>query len=141
MQMNSMMNSVVRNICLLAITFSCTQAEAQLTFPDSLDNCEKLALANNALNSTYIKLYREYETNAEFVYELERSQRVWVEYRMSLVLMTFPKQHPEEVYGETYEDCVCKVKTEATLERLAWLRRWEFPELYGDECSGSAGVK
>ena len=87
------------------------------------------------LNRVYKQILLEYADESFFLNNLKNSQRNWIKFRDSEVLVRFPRK--PEYYGSSYAYCVSAYMEELTRTRVLTLRVWLEGAVEGDMCSGT----
>lgn len=92
--------------------------------------------ADDALNSVYQQILKEYSGDPTFLLALKNSQRNWIGFRDSEVKMKYPDSGPGW-YGSTHPMCVSYYTAQLTTERTESLKQWIIGVEEGDACAGS----
>ena len=113
------------------------QGAAQTQSKMNQDVCAQYKQADQALNTTYSKVLKEYAKDPEFLSQLKQAQRAWVAFRDAHLAARFPKANKQTEYGSAYPACRCALLTEITQERTKQLKVWADGIPEGDMCTGS----
>jgi uncharacterized protein YecT (DUF1311 family) len=113
-----------------ALSFAQTQAEM------TLDARKKLEKAEGELNLLTDQIMQEYRDDTVFVRNFRASQKLWLQFRKTELLMKYPQRDPS-YYGSSFSMCVNLYLEELTRERIRKLTSWIEPDQDGDMCAGS----
>lgn len=101
------------------------------------DACAQYKKADQALNSTYARVLKDYAKDPQFLAKLKQAQRAWLLFRDAHLEARFPKPDKQAEYGSTYPTCRCSVLTGLTEQREKELKVWADGIPEGDVCNGS----
>jgi uncharacterized protein YecT (DUF1311 family) len=122
---------------IICLPFSCfCQSQAEM----NMEAKRKYELADKKLNSTYQRLLREYSKDLNFVQNLKKSQRIWIQFRDSELAMMYPEKETS-YYGSVFPLCWYSYMEELTKERIVKLSTWLTGVSEGEVCSGSIKTK
>jgi len=93
--------------------------------------------AIDELNRVYTLLEKTYEKDQIFLNKLQTAQRVWLQLRDADLEMKYPHADQLKYYGSIFLSCTTEFKTQMTLQRVEFLKRWLAGSEEGDVCSGS----
>jgi uncharacterized protein YecT (DUF1311 family) len=96
--------------------------------------------ADKELNETYQKILKEYKTDTAFIMNLNKAQKLWIQFRDAEMKMKFPEREPG-YYGSIQPLCWSIYLTELTKSRTQTLRIWIDGVEEGDSCGGSVRTK
>jgi len=92
--------------------------------------------ADKKLNEVYQAILKKYKSDAEFIKNLRKSQRIWITFRNAEVKVKFPDRE-DCYYGSIHPLCISAYLEELTLDRISTLTQWINGAEEGDGCSGS----
>lgn len=115
-------------------SFSQTQLE---TDEEAYNNYYK---ADRELNIIYQQILKEYKSDAEFIKNLKKAQKIWITFRDAEMLAKFPKREPG-YYGSIQPTCWSNYLQELTEERTKRLKIWLTGIEEGSMCSCSVNIK
>lgn len=95
--------------------------------------------ADAKLNQVYNAILKEYSSNEEFVENLKRSERIWIEFRDAELLVKYPKNDGTR-NGSVFPTCYYYYLAELTEARTKTLQQWLDGAMQGDVCSGSIKI-
>jgi uncharacterized protein YecT (DUF1311 family) len=95
--------------------------------------------ADKKLNEVYQAILKKYKSDAEFIKNLRKSQRIWITFRNAEVKVKFPDRE-YGYYGSIHPLCISAYLEELTLNRISTLTQWINGAEEGDGCSGSIDV-
>lgn len=95
--------------------------------------------ADTELNYVYAQIFKEYKADSTFLNALKASQRNWMVFRDSEVLMKYPEQG-RLAYGSMHPMCESTLLMNLTRERINTLNTWLVGIEEGDGCSGSVKI-
>ena len=96
--------------------------------------------ADNKLNSIYNQILIEYNSDSQFIQNLKKAQRIWIDFRDAEVEMKYPSIDKSE-YGSVFPMCRWMYLTELTEMRIIKLDEWINGIEEGDVCMGSTKMK
>lgn len=96
--------------------------------------------ADRELNIIYQQILKEYKSDAEFIKNLKKAQKIWITFRDAEMLAKFPKREPG-YYGSIQPTCWSNYLQELTEERTKRLKIWLTGIEEGSMCSGSVNIK
>ena len=120
-------------IAVLQSGLSIAQTQAEMT----LDARKKLEKAEGELNRLSDQIVEEYRDDTVFIRNFRASQKLWLQFRKTELLMKYPQRDPS-YYGSSFSMCVNLFLEELTRERIRKLTAWIEPDEEGDMCAGSA---
>ena len=100
---------------------------------------ESYKKADKKLNEVYQAILKKYKSDAEFIKNLRKSQRIWITFRNAEVKVKFPDREDGN-YGSIHPLCISAYLEELTLDRISTLTHWINGAEEGDGCSGSIDV-
>lgn len=127
----------ILSLTMLLVNFSFyaqTQSELNET---ALTDYKK---ADLELNIVYKKILAEYKSDAAFITNLKKAQRIWLTFRDAEILIKYPKRE-QGYYGSIFPVCWNNYLTELTIERINKLKIWLDKAVEGDVCAGSVQIK
>jgi uncharacterized protein YecT (DUF1311 family) len=127
-----MIRTLIITVAVLQSAFSLAQTQAEMT----LDARKKLEKAEGELGILYDQIVQEYSEDTVFVRNFRASQKLWLQFRRTELLMKYPQRDPS-YYGSSFSMCVNLYLEELTRERIRKLMSWIEPDEDGDMCSGS----
>lgn len=89
------------------------------------------------LNRVYTLIKKAYQDDKSFLNKLKLAQEAWIKLRDADFSMMFPDADKLGYYGSVFPTCANGFKTQLTLERVAFLKKWLIGSEEGDACSGS----
>ncbi len=95
-----------------------------------------LVKADKELNDTYNKILQEYKTDAVFIKNLKKSQKMWIKFRDAEMKVKYPKREAG-YYGSMQPLCFTNYKALLTNKRTQELKVWLKGAEEGDTCAGS----
>lgn len=93
--------------------------------------------ADAELNRVYRLIREIYQEDKEFLNNLKVAQRAWIKLRDADFELQFPHTDEPGYYGSVFPMCASGFKTQLTLQRVEFLKRWLAGSEEGDVCSGS----
>lgn len=99
------------------------------------------AEADAELNRVFRQINATYGDDPVFLTRLRDAQRVWIKLRDADFALKYPHENEAGYYGSIFPMCADQFKTELTLQRVAFLKRWLVGVPEGDACSGSLAVQ
>jgi len=93
--------------------------------------------ADSELNRVYKLIKEMYSDDEVFLEKLKIAQRAWIKLRDADFELQYPHKDERGYYGSVFPMCEDISKTELTLQRVAFLKRWLVGTEEGDVCSGS----
>jgi uncharacterized protein YecT (DUF1311 family) len=133
----SFFNHRLLSLALGALALASLAAHAQTQSAMNQDACAESRKADQALNATYAKVFKEYAKDPQFLAKLKQAQRAWIAFRDAHLVARFPKADKQAEYGSAYPACRCAVLTELTAQREKELKVWADGIPEGDVCNGS----
>ena len=118
---------------LVLVSFAHAQTQSAM----NQDACAESKKADQALNATYAKVFKDYAKDPQFLAKLKQAQRAWIAFRDAHLVARFPKADKQAEYGSAYPACRCAVLTELTAQREKELKVWADGIPEGDVCNGS----
>ncbi len=96
--------------------------------------------ADKELNSIYQTILQEYKEDTAFIMNLNKAQKLWIQFRDAEMKMKYPDRAPG-YYGSIQPLCWYKYLTELTQSRTKTLKIWVEGIQEGDACGGSVRGK
>jgi uncharacterized protein YecT (DUF1311 family) len=90
--------------------------------------------ADAELNRVYKQIRKVYQADKEFLNKLKMAQRAWIKLRDADFELQFP---PTGKYGSIFPMCANEFKTQLTLQRVEFLKRWLVGSDDSEACPGS----
>lgn len=140
------MNSIIK------LFFACLLISSACVFASQPESCMEKAMtqlemnkcsginyqaAEDELNRVYTLLEKTYVKDQIFLAKLQIAQRVWLQLRDADFEMKYPHADQLKYYGSIFLSCATEFKTQMTLQRVEFLKRWFAGSEEGDVCSGS----
>lgn len=113
-------------------------AQTQLDINDSTEAA--FNKADKELNKVYQNILSEYKSDSEFIKNLKASQRIWIKFRDTEVLMKYPERE-NGYYGSIHSMCVSDYREKLTKDRIKTLKVWLEGVEEGNPCSGTVKTK
>jgi len=123
-------------MAVLFATFSIAQTQYEL----NMNAKKKYEEADKELNEVCKKILNKYKTDPDFIKNLKKAQKLWVQLRDTEMEVKFPKRE-SGYYGSVQPMCWTMYKEELTRERIKILNVWLDGIEEGDVCSGSIKQK
>ena len=121
-------------LTLFLLCAACCSLSAQTQGEMNAEACNAYKQIDEELNVVYKQIFREYQSESDFLEKLKKAQRAWIAYRDSHLDAVYPGGAGE--YGSAFAMCRCYLLSEMTALRVAELRQWIDGE-EGDICTGS----
>jgi len=131
------MRKTLSILILLTLAFGLS-GQTQKKLDDEI--YDSYQVIDKELNNTYQLILKDYSSDTLFINRLRESQRNWLKFRDSEILMLFPNIDKNE-YGTTYTMCKYQALIELTQSRIETLQKWTNGTIEGDVCSGSIKTK
>ena len=93
--------------------------------------------ADKELNRVYKEIRRLYKDRPAFLKQLKKAQLAWIKLRDADLLLEYPEINDHETIGSGFGMCIAGFKTQQTLQRVEFLKRWLKGYEEGDVCAGS----
>lgn len=113
-----------------SLSFSQTQTEMNGAVSGTLVKADK------ELNDTYNEILRQYKSDASFIKNLKKSQKLWIKFRDAEMKVKYPKREAG-FYGSMQPLCYTNYMAELTRKRTKELKDWLKGAEEGDTCAGS----
>lgn len=94
--------------------------------------------ADAELNRVYKKIREVYKKDKIFLKKLKIAQLAWIKLRDADLEMRYP--HEPSYYGSMWSMCEASARTELTLQRVEYLKKWLVEITEPDLCLGSMGI-
>jgi uncharacterized protein YecT (DUF1311 family) len=131
-----LMAMILTNGILIAQSKNCIEtAMTQL----EMNKCAGIGYkeADAELNRVYNLIRTIYQDDTVFLSKLKNAQRTWIELRDADFELQFPHADEPGYYGSVFPTCENGFKTQITLQRVEFLKRWLVGSEEGEVCSGS----
>ncbi len=138
------MNRITALLCaVVLLTIPLTSAQksddcyARANAQSEMNQCagQEEAAADLELNKTYQEIIKKYSDQPEFVEQMRKAQRIWLQLRDAELKMKYPLNR--NMYGSIQPVCEAGYRTELIKERTKHLKKWLTGIEEGDACSGS----
>lgn len=133
----SFLDRLLLPLALGALSSVPLTAHAQTQAEMNQGACAQYKKADQALNATYARVFKDYAKDPLFLAKLKQAQRAWIAFRDAHLAARFPKADKQTEYGSAYPTCRCGVLTELTEQREKELKVWADGIPEGDVCNGS----
>jgi len=129
----------MKKLLLLVFGLLCftINSQTQLDLNDQANASYKKV--DKELNTVYQQIMTEYKSDTEFIKNLKATQRIWIKFRDSELLMKYPERE-FGYYGSMHSVCVSDYLEELTKARIKTLKQWLDGAEEGDPCSGSIDI-
>lgn len=129
----------MKKFLLLVFGMLCLTVNAQTQLDLNDEANASYQKADKELNTVYQRILTEYKSDTEFIKNLRASQRNWIKFRDSELLMKYPERE-FRYYGSMHSTCVSNYLEELTIARVNTLKQWLDGAEEGDPCSGSIEI-
>lgn len=104
-----------------------------------LNLCSSISFkaADTELNRVYHLIRKVYAEDVIFLSKLKKSQLLWIKLRDADMEMMYPLENKRVEYGSAFITCSLTEKTNLTLQRVLYLKKWIAGSKEGNFCSGS----
>jgi uncharacterized protein YecT (DUF1311 family) len=124
----------ISGIFLTMCSFGQSQMEMNLEAKKAYER------ADNELNEVYQAILKKYSSDKDFIANLKKSERLWIEFRDAELLVKYP-QNDGSRNGSVFPLCYYNYLTELTQKRTETLRHWLEGEEEGEVCSGTIRIR
>ncbi len=93
--------------------------------------------ADRELNRVYKEIRRLYKDDPALLKQLKKAQLAWIKLRDADLLLEYPELNDPQGAGSAFGMCIGMFKTQQTLQRVEFLKRWLKGSEEGDVCAGS----
>ncbi len=116
-----------------------TAASVDVASTADLNLCSSISFkaADTELNRVYHLIRKVYAEDVIFLSKLKKSQLLWIKLRDADMEMMYPLENKRVEYGSAFAMCSLTEKTNLTLQRVLYLKKWIAGSKEGNFCSGS----
>ncbi|MCF6130735.1 lysozyme inhibitor LprI family protein [Flavobacterium wongokense] len=118
------------------VSISFAQTQTQLN-EKAYANYKK---ADAELNTVYNRILKGYQSDAEFIRNLKKSQKIWIAFRDAEMLVKYPNRG-SGTYATSHQMCWYNYITDLTRKRTKELNVWLLRVEEGDVCAGSVKTR